>query len=36
MNLMPAKVTGRDVLLGVRPEHLLPCAPSEAEFHRPG
>jgi sn-glycerol 3-phosphate transport system ATP-binding protein len=32
MNLMPAKVSGRDLLLGVRPEHLLPCAPAEADF----
>ena len=32
MNLMPAKHDGRDLLLGVRPEHLLPCAPSEADF----
>jgi sn-glycerol 3-phosphate transport system ATP-binding protein len=32
MNLMPSKLDGRDVLLGVRPEHLEPCAPSEANF----
>src|SRR5205823_12650696 len=32
MNLMPSKLNGRDVLLGVRPEHLAPCAPSEANF----
>jgi sn-glycerol 3-phosphate transport system ATP-binding protein len=32
MNLMPSKLNGRDVLLGVRPEHLEPCAPSEANF----
>jgi len=32
MNLMPAKIDGRDLLLGVRPEHLEPCAPSEANF----
>ena len=30
MNLMPAKLGGREVLLGVRPEHLEPCAESEA------
>ncbi|MBI4986008.1 MAG: sn-glycerol-3-phosphate import ATP-binding protein UgpC [Rhodocyclales bacterium] len=30
MNLMPAQRDGRDVLVGVRPEHLEPCAPSEA------
>ena len=32
MNLLPAKLNGRDVLLGVRPEHLEPCAPAEANF----
>ncbi len=32
MNFMPAKRDGRDMLLGVRPEHLVPCAPSEAEL----
>jgi len=32
MNLMPSRLNGRDVLLGVRPEHLEPCAPSEANF----
>jgi sn-glycerol 3-phosphate transport system ATP-binding protein len=32
MNLMPATRDGRDVLLGVRPEHLEPCAPSQANF----
>ena len=32
MNLMPSKLNGRDVLLGVRPEHLEPCAESEANF----
>ena len=32
MNLMPTKRNGRDVLLGVRPEHLEPCAPAEANF----
>jgi len=30
MNLIPSKHEDRDVLLGVRPEHLEPCAPSEA------
>jgi sn-glycerol 3-phosphate transport system ATP-binding protein len=30
MNLIPAKRDGRDILLGVRPEHLDPCAESEA------
>ncbi len=32
MNLMPSKLNGRDVLLGVRPEHLEPCAPADANF----
>ena len=32
MNLIPSKLDGRDVLLGVRPEHLEPCAESEANF----
>jgi sn-glycerol 3-phosphate transport system ATP-binding protein len=32
MNLMPARLDGREVLLGVRPEHLEPCAESEAAF----
>ncbi len=32
MNLMPMKEGGRDVLLGVRPEHLEPCAPSAANL----
>ena len=32
MNLMPSKLNGREVLLGVRPEHLEPCPPSEANF----
>ena len=32
MNLMPTKRNGRDLLLGVRPEHLEPCAPAEANF----
>jgi spermidine/putrescine transport system ATP-binding protein len=32
MNLMPARLNGRDVLLGVRPEHLEPCGESEAAF----
>jgi len=30
MNLVPAQRDGRDVLLGVRPEHLEPCAQGEA------
>jgi sn-glycerol 3-phosphate transport system ATP-binding protein len=30
MNLIPDKRDGRDVLLGVRPEHLEPCPESEA------
>jgi sn-glycerol 3-phosphate transport system ATP-binding protein len=30
MNLIPSKVGGRDLLLGVRPEHLEPCAASAA------
>ena len=30
MNLIPSKHNGQDVLLGVRPEHLEPCAPGEA------
>jgi len=30
MNLMPARLNGREVLLGVRPEHLEPCGESEA------
>jgi sn-glycerol 3-phosphate transport system ATP-binding protein len=30
MNLIPEQRNGRDILLGVRPEHLEPCAPSEA------
>ena len=32
MNLIPSKLDGRDVLLGVRPEHLEPCGESEANF----
>ncbi len=32
MNLLPRKLDGRDVLLGVRPEHLMPCAPADANF----
>jgi len=32
MNLMPTKLNGRDLLLGVRPEHLEPCAATEANF----
>jgi len=30
MNFLPEKRNGRDVLLGVRPEHLEPCAPGDA------
>jgi sn-glycerol 3-phosphate transport system ATP-binding protein len=30
MNLIPSKRGDRDVLLGVRPEHLEPCAQSDA------
>ncbi|MFA4970075.1 MAG: sn-glycerol-3-phosphate import ATP-binding protein UgpC [Sulfuritalea sp.] len=30
MNLIPTQRNGRDILLGIRPEHLEPCAPSEA------
>jgi sn-glycerol 3-phosphate transport system ATP-binding protein len=30
MNLIPQKRNGRDVLFGIRPEHLEPCAESEA------
>ncbi len=30
MNLIPAQRNGREVLLGIRPEHLEPCAPSDA------
>ena len=32
MNLMPARLNGRGVLLGVRPEHLEPCGESDAAF----
>ena len=32
MNLMPVKENGRDLLLGVRPEHLVPCSESEANL----
>jgi len=32
MTLVPSKLDGRDVLLGVRPEHLEPCGESEANF----
>ena len=32
MNLIPIKVGGRDLLLGVRPEHLEPCPPAEANL----
>ena len=39
MNFLPAKIDGRKLLLGVRPEHLEPCAASEAKLvarGRPG
>ncbi|MDX1376787.1 MAG: sn-glycerol-3-phosphate ABC transporter ATP-binding protein UgpC, partial [Burkholderiales bacterium] len=32
MNLIPQKKDGRDVLFGIRPEHLEPCADSEAKL----
>src|SRR5213595_2754093 len=32
MNLMPARLNGRAVLLGVRPEHLEPCSEADADF----
>jgi len=32
MNLIPAQRAGRDVLLGVRPEHLEPCSSSDASM----
>jgi sn-glycerol 3-phosphate transport system ATP-binding protein len=32
MNLLPETLDGRQVLLGVRPEHLEPCAESEANY----
>ena len=32
MNLIPAGKDGREVLLGVRPEHLQPCAEGEAKM----
>ena len=32
MNLIPLKRNGRPVLLGVRPEHLEPCSPADADF----
>jgi len=32
MNLIPTKREGRDVLLGVRPEHLEPCSASDANM----
>jgi sn-glycerol 3-phosphate transport system ATP-binding protein len=30
MNLIPTQRNGQDILLGIRPEHLEPCTPSEA------
>jgi sn-glycerol 3-phosphate transport system ATP-binding protein len=30
MNLIPTQRNGQDILLGIRPEHLEPCAPGEA------
>jgi sn-glycerol 3-phosphate transport system ATP-binding protein len=32
MSLIPSRRDGRDVLLGVRPEHLEPCSESEARM----
>jgi len=32
MNLIPQKKDGRDVLFGIRPEHLEPCAEAQAKF----
>ena len=32
MNLIPEKRNGREVLFGIRPEHLEPCAESEAKL----
>jgi sn-glycerol 3-phosphate transport system ATP-binding protein len=32
MNLVPAERAGRRVLFGIRPEHLEPCAPGEAQL----
>ncbi|KAB2842094.1 MAG: TOBE domain-containing protein, partial [Burkholderiales bacterium] len=32
MNLFPVERVGRPMLLGVRPEHLEPCAESEAKL----
>jgi sn-glycerol 3-phosphate transport system ATP-binding protein len=32
MNLIPRERDGRKVLFGIRPEHLEPCAPSEANL----
>jgi sn-glycerol 3-phosphate transport system ATP-binding protein len=32
MNLIPERRGGREVLLGVRPEHLAPCAPGDAKL----
>ena len=32
MNLIPQRVQGREVLFGVRPEHLEPCSESEANL----
>ncbi|MEJ2175136.1 MAG: TOBE domain-containing protein [bacterium] len=32
MNLIPETKDGREVLFGIRPEHLEPCAESEAKF----
>ena len=32
MNLIPQQRDGRQVLFGIRPEHLEPCAPSEAQI----
>jgi ABC-type sugar transport system ATPase subunit len=32
MNLIPEKREGRELLFGIRPEHLEPCAESDAKF----
>jgi sn-glycerol 3-phosphate transport system ATP-binding protein len=32
MNLIPQQRNGREVLFGIRPEHLEPCGPSEAQI----
>ena len=32
MNLIPQKRDGREILFGIRPEHLEPCAEGEAQL----